>query len=657
MSGEDDFEPRLGRQRARGSKRGRKYLHRVLQAAALAGASRPANTRFHGSRIGRGAGVGRVLASRDPLARFRQRRVIVKSRLVKLVGKGMQGARAHMRYLQRDGVTRDGEPGTLYGPQRDVEDGKAFLDRSVEDPRQFRFIVSAEDGAEYDDLKSLTRRLMARMEEDLGTGLDWVAVDHFNTGHPHTHILLRGRDDRGRDLIIAREYLSTGMRERAGEIVDLDLGPRTDFDISRRLKGEMEQERWTSLDRQLLDAADDEGWTRVTAVAPVLQSALAGRLVKLERMGLAERPEPGRWRLVEELEPTLRRMGERGDIIKAMHREMTSRSVGFAARDLAIFDPTGADPSPLMGRIVARGLSDELKDRHYLIVEATDGRTHYVDIGQGEALEPIEEGAIVAVRGRSLEPRAVDRTVAEIASRYGGRYSIDLHLRHDPTATQAFAETHVRRLEAIRRMTEGAVREADGSWRIADDHLEQARTFERHQARDRPVALEIVSRLPLEAQVMADGPTWLDAQLTARGGAPLREAGFGGAARDAQRLRLNWLIEQGLAFEGREGPTFRPDMLQVLRRRELLRVAGQLSDELGLRFVEARAGERVDGILRRHVDLASGRYGVVEKSREFTLVPWRPVLERQIGKPVGGIVREGGVSWSFGRERGGPSIS
>jgi hypothetical protein len=60
--------------------------------------------------------------------------------------------------------------------------------------------------------------------------------------------------------------------------------------------------------------------------------------------------------------------------------------------------------------------------------------------------------------------------------------------------------------------------------------------------------------------------------------------------------------------------------------------------------------------LRRHVDLASGRFGVVAKSKEFTLVPWRPVLERQLGKQVAGVMRERGVPWTIGRERG-PSIS
>jgi len=73
--------------------------------------------------------------------------------------------------------------------------------------------------------------------------------------------------------------------------------------------------------------------------------------------------------------------------------------------------------------------------------------------------------------------------------------------------------------------------------------------------------------------------------------------------------------------------------------------------------VEATAGVRIEGRLSRMIEMTSGRYALIEKSREFTLVPWRPVLERQIGKPVSGIMREEGVSWTFGRQRSGPSIS
>jgi hypothetical protein len=164
------------------------YLREVERAVALAGGRKRggASSRhtFHGNRIGRGAGVGRVLASRDRYAAFRTRRVVVKSRVVKLAGRGLKGAQTHLRYLQRDGVTREGLPGDLYDASLDRADGTAFLERSDGDRHQFGFIVSPEDAIEYEDLKDVTRRLLRQMEEELGTRLDWVAVDDWRRWLP-----------------------------------------------------------------------------------------------------------------------------------------------------------------------------------------------------------------------------------------------------------------------------------------------------------------------------------------------------------------------------------------------------------------------------------------------------------------------------------------
>jgi type IV secretory pathway VirD2 relaxase len=666
---DDEIVPRLGRIRSRGSsKRAKRYLHRVLRAIAFAGGRPRGGTAkrqsgFQGNRIGRGAGVGRVLASRDRYAAFRSRRVVVKTRIVTMAGKGLDVARVHLRYIQRDGVTREGTPGELYDAEHDRADGKAFIERSDGDRHQFRFIVTPEDGAEYDDLKDLNRRLMQRAEDDLGTRLDWVAVDHYNTAHPHTHIVIRGKDETGRDLVIAREYLTHGFRERVSELVSLDLGPRTDREIEERLTNEVGQERFTSLDRSLQRAADVVGRLDVQALTPSareharFQHALRmGRLRTLERLGLAEEIQPGSWYLSPEMELTLRRLGERGDIIKTLHREMVREGRKRGAPDYAIYDPTDATtPKRLVGRVVARGLSNEVEDRHYLVVDGVDGRTHWVDIGRGDATEATPVGAVVAISPRPVETRTVDRTVAEIAAANQRHYSIELHIRHDPNASQEFAETHVRRLEAMRRARAGVERRPDGSWVIAPDHLDRAEAYERGQARMHPVTVEIISTLPLAQQLGTDGATWLDRDLVAEVPTGTRDAGFGREVREALSRRRQWLVEQELARDEPDRIAYRRDLLVVLRRRELARVATQLSGELGLAYVEPQPGERVEGVYRRRLDLASGRFALIEKSREFTLVPWRSVLERNLGKPVEGIVRGDAISWALGRQRGAPS--
>jgi len=203
-----------------------------------------------------------------------------------------------------------------------------------------------------------------------------------------------------------------------------------------------------------------------------------GRLRKLERLGLATQMGASTWRLAPDLADTLKRMGERGDIIRTMQRAFTARGQAPALADQAIYDPATSGTRPLVGRVLERGLSDELNDRHYLLVEATDGRTHYVEIGKGENVEPHATGAIVRIEPIAIGIRDADRTVADIAAANGGRYTIDAHLRHDASATEAFAETHVRRLEAMRRLTGGVTREADGTWIVAPDHLDRAAAYE-----------------------------------------------------------------------------------------------------------------------------------------------------------------------------------
>jgi hypothetical protein len=352
--------------------------------------------------------------------------------------------------------------------------------------------------------------------------------------------------------------------------------------------------------------------------------------------------------LSDDLEATLRAMGRRGDIIATLDREVRSRSLAVSPPDYAIYDPVQGQAKPIVGRVLSRGLSDEQSDRQYLIVDGIDGQAHYVELGLGGATDDlIKEGSVIRVTPTPVAVRDADRTVAEIAAVNDGRYNEDIHLNHDPAATDRFAQTHIRRLEAIRRTTGGVDREPDGTWRIAPDHLERALAYERVRAATEPVRVEELAAMSLEQLSHHDGITWLDedAELSQPG---RLGRGFGAKVANALRQRQQWLDEQGLAG--------RPDMLDTLGRRELQRVAGQLSRELGLNYFETEPGARIEGIYRRSVQVGTARMALVENSREFALVPWRPVLERQIGRGVSGIMRGGDVSWTFGRQRSGPEI-
>lgn len=652
---ENRFEPKLGKIRSRGGKKGRTYLQRVLHAAGLAGPGfqRAGASSFTGARIGRGAAHGTGSAMRRG-RRTGMRRVVIKTRIVKLQGQGLGAARAHLKYIQRDGVTREGEPGQLYDATRDEADGRNFLERSEGDRHQFRFIVSPEDGLELDDLKPFVRNLMADMEHDLDTRLDWVAVDHFNTVNPHSHIVLRGKDDLGKDLVIARDYIAHGMRERASELLTLELGPVTEHEIRRGLANEVHQDRFTRLDRELLRQAED-GHADLRhepngAFARFKHALKIGRLQKLERMGLAEGAGAKRWRLAAGLEASLREMGMRGDIIRTMHRELGAAGLERAGAGHAIFDPSEPN-ARIVGRIVARGMSDELQDRHYLILDGTDGRAHYAEVGELADPADYEPGAIVAVEGKARDVRRADRTIAEIGDRNGGLYSEALHRAADPRASQEYVRAHIRRLEVMRRAGL-AERLPDGSWAIPDDFLDKARTFAEQTRMRQPARLILLSSFGLEQMAEADGATWLDRQLLGERPDPLRAAGFGREAEEALERRRRWLISKGFAQEIDGQTVFQRNLLRDLRRREVSAAGEQLSKEFGKTFAEPGDGERIEGVYRRPLRLASGKFAVIEKSREFTLVPWRAVLERQRGQLVSGVMRGASMSFDFTKKRG-----
>ncbi len=411
MAGENDFHIRPGRIRSSGKQSTRPFIAQALAAAQKAGARISRSGRItpgNRSTFGRGR-TASVRANR--LLTGRSRIVVIKTRVVRHHARATQ-LKAHLNYLRREGVTRDGEKARLFGPGSDEVDGRAFAERCEEDRHHFRFIVSPEDAMEMTDLRGFARELMGQMEKDLGTKLDWAAVDHWNTDNPHVHIILRGRADDGQDLVIARDYIKEGMRARAADLVTQDLGPRTDLDIRRNLDRQVEAERWTQLDRQLVRDGRDTG---VIDMAPDRQAqpdeyhALkAGRLRKLESLGLADQVAPGQWMIADGAEATLRELGERGDVIKRLHRALTERGIERGSANYVL--AAEKLETPIIGRLVTRGLDDELKGTAYAVVDGVDGRTHHIKLRDLDAAGDSVPGSIVELR--KFEDATGERRVA-----------------------------------------------------------------------------------------------------------------------------------------------------------------------------------------------------------------------------------------------------
>lgn len=597
--------------------RGERFVTQVLRAAG---------TRSFRKKPGGSAGRG-LTAARFAGQKLtaKSRRVVVKIRLLKLASARASGTQKHLRYIEREGVGPDREPGRAYGAETDNADSDAFVSRSQQDRHQFRIIVAPEDGSDLGDLRGFTRHLMSHVERDLGTELDWVAVDHWNTDNPHTHIILRGCDTRGRDLVIARNYLSHGMRQRACELATQWLGPRTELEIQQSAQREVTQARWTGLDRTL-QRISHNGVIQAKAIEPILQ----GRLKHLETLGLTRETSTDNWALRPDLETVLRALGERNDIIRTMQR-----ALGQEQRNMNIFD-TNHDGPTIVGRIMARGWLDELSEQGYLILDSADGRAHYVPLSPNANLDDFPVDGIVSARPTAM--RAIDQAIA--ANTRDGYYRAAKQSGPNQVA-------QMRRLEALRRA--GIVeRLSDGLWQIPSDLAERTRSYDARCLAGATVSLR--SHLSIGQQVRAIGATWLDEQLvsTAQNS---RTGVFGSQVNQALALRTEFLLELGLAKQSGQRVILASNLLATLRERELATTVQALHAENGRSHRPLRDGERASGIYRRSLQLVSGRFAMLDDGMGFTLVPWKPVIEKHLGHHISAVIQNSRISWDVTRQR------
>jgi type IV secretory pathway VirD2 relaxase len=603
--------------------------------------------------------------------------VVVKARVVRLnpQGKGVRGAKmratmslavdAHLRYLERDGVTRDGEKGKAYSAFENEADGKAFVERGRDDRHQFRFIIAPEDSVDMADHRSFTRELMRQMEQDLATRLDWIAVDHHNTGHPHTHIIVRGVLDDGRILNIAGDYIAHGVRHRAGELVTRELGHQSEIELQAKLQNEVEAERLTRLDKMLLSEQREQGVIDLRAgegatwLVREHRNLMIGRVKHLERYGLATEAEPGRWTISDRAEQTLTRLGERNEVIKSVHRARTANGLA-EERGVGQYALHGEGAGEkVVGRVLAKGLArDEMGERVHLVVDGIDGRVHHIEFKDAGRIEEVSRDMIVEASPIVSGPRAADRNIAANAVDDDAVYRPSRHVERirdsferqgkDP---EAYVRSHVRRLEALRRA--GHVERIDADhWKVPKDIVERGQAYDLSQGGD-GLRVRTLSTLNLETQIGSHGATWLDRELIARERMAIADSGFGRQVNDALSRRAQRLVEMGHAT-AKDGNIHIPvRTLSTLQRQEVERVGQQMARERGLTYMPANAGDYVSGRLAGVASLVSGRFAMIENGLGFQLVPWQPLLEKRIGQHITGLQRDdGGVEWTLGRNRG-----
>lgn len=556
----------------------------------------------------------------------RSRRCVVKAHFRPMNAAGRRVAALHLAYIERDGVERDGSKGQLYG-RDDAFDRVRLSDPVPDEKRQFRFIVSPEDGAEL-DLTAYTRALMAQMEADLGRRFVWGAVNHWNTDNPHVHVVVRGVDAGGRDVSIGREYIKSGLRWRAQEILTRELGPRADVEISAQRSKEITQERFTSIDRLIEPLAGADGRITLAQLAASVGDSHAlciARLASLEQLQLASRVSPREWQLVTGWSDSLKALGQRNDIIKRMHQALGQ------GRRVDIIDPTHEFPA-IEGIVRSKGLHDELAGDLYAVVETPAGTTHYVQLPQSQA-DAIHEGAVVSVTS-DVEPwvRPSDRAIQELATRNAGTYDPAAQraaLERRPAAPglpapAALVEANERRLARLERY--GLVaRLPDGRWRVPADLVSQLEARERSHPR-RNLHVRALAP-PLRAQIPYRGPTWLDSQVV--------------PSPDEQALRpgdtaLASALQQRAAYLRQLGvPAAPPARDAALVEMERIALVQQLATERRLSPALVLP-ERFAGRLFACETPSGRRYVSVvdDAAATFVLLPAPPDAKRLEGRPV-----------------------
>lgn len=300
--------------------------------------------------------------------------------------------RAHGRYLARESATQEPGPKDVgFDTIGDSIDIAARLEvwQKASDERLWKMIVSPEFGDRI-DLRKLACDLISRMEKDLASPLEWVGVAHYNTEHPHLHLAVRGISADGRPIRLAREYVKQGLRDITEDLCTRQLGYRTELDAAVAQRREVSQQRFTSIDRiinrdvqdvggrpsEFFTVVKDPKGARPSREAGLLERHTSERLKVLESMGLAESVAPNTWRVRRDFENVLRAMQRSTD------RQKTLAAHGVPTSDarLQLVALDFRQLTTLEGRILVHGEEETGRGagRPYLMLEATDGRIHYI---------------------------------------------------------------------------------------------------------------------------------------------------------------------------------------------------------------------------------------------------------------------------------------
>lgn len=579
----------------------------------------------------------------------RPQRVIVKvhAPLHRTPKMGRDSVVRHLRYLSRENALRDPNV-RFFDATRAQIDAKKETRTWAVDRHHFRVIVSPEHGQDIADHTAYVREVMSRVEKDLGK-LQWLAINHSNTKNPHSHVLIRGRAEDGRDLVIPGQYVAQGIRKRASEVATKLLGERTTGEVKNALTNDVSAERWTGLDGAIERFAQpsqnrlevDLRQVTLSRYATLTPELLAKRLEFLSQLGLAERSSPPHgvfprrqraWSVSPDFKQKLLELGARNDIIKYLYASLGNEAAKLAPQVQQLQSrQAGNDvpPTTVRGVVAAKGTVNELTDEQFLAVRDAAGKLYYVRTWASELTDTLKAGSVVDV-GRGAHRRWNEiHEILRVASANQSLYSTGAHrlwLReHQPKLP---AEQVERRLRSFARKLHLMTRQpASGVTRAEANSVRiDAPVLERTAAqRNRTPDVRILAAYPLKEQVEASAYTWLDRQIVRRqlGGelAP-NDIVHAQNVRAAMDKRGEWLVHNGHAKRDEHGvPQLLPGAARRLRAEEQKNFAQECNSKHGKSVSFLREKDMLTGTYRGVVNLHAGVFAMIDTKQQLFAAP------------------------------------
>jgi len=609
------------------------------------------------ARLGRGprggspqARTGRVSRPTGQFAAHaRPQRVVVKvyvsrHRSPRL---GRQSLVRHVRYLGRESALRDAPSVRFFDATREQIDARNETKSWAPDRHHFRIIVSPERGPDIADRTDYVRKVMARVEKDVGK-LQWLAINHSNTDNPHSHVLIRGRAEDGSDLVFPRQYIAQGIRERAAEVATQLLGERTAGEVKNALTKDVSAERWTALDGAIERFAHpsqgrlhvDLKKVTLSRYATLTPELLAKRLEFLSQLGLAEQLRPHgvfpkqqpAWTISPDFKQKLFELGTRNDIIKNLYAALGNEAAALAPQVQRLQSENVANdvpPATLRGIVAAKGTVNELTDEQFLAVRDAAGKLYYVRTWASDLNDALKVGGVVDV-GRGAHRRWNEiHEILRVAKDNQSHYSTGTHrlwLReHQPKLSAEQAErrlrTFARRLHVLARQPNSGVTQAE-----ANSVRVEAPVMERLEAqRNRSPDIRILAAHSLKEQVEANAYTWLDRQIIRTqlaGELAPNDIVHAQSVRAAMEKRGEWLVRNGYAKrDEHQAPQFLPGATRRLHTEEQKSFAQHCKQSEGKSVSFLRQKDMLTGVYRGVVHLHAGVFAMIDTKQQLFAAP------------------------------------